>query len=247
MKTYIIISIILLFSVKITAQNDTIFVDKNLKNTPKESAVYYRIKEKNNIAEHSSFESNKRSLHAINYYYVKSNKPYFEGYSTDENGKHLTGNARWYGENDTITKLDYFRTKKDIISDFLIFNLNYSIADKSLLTTGLEFCLDCKNKNKLFLGAGYGITNSYNGKYYGLPDVHLSYNTEYLLFLKAGSSSKNAYAMGGFTLFNRIDLGLGYSFPYNKEKKPTFQGFTTSLTFRITKNKEVYTKLNIIQ
>lgn len=89
-------------------------------------------------------------MHAINYYYVKSNKPYFEGYSTDENGKHLTGNARWYGENDTITKLDYFRTKKDIISDFLIFNLNYSIADKSLLTTGLEFCLDCKNKNKLF-------------------------------------------------------------------------------------------------
>lgn len=247
MKTYVIIILTLLFSIKITAQNDTIFVDNNLKNTTREFAIYYRIKKKNNIEEHSSFESNKKSLCALNYYYVKSNKPYFEGYSTDENGKHLTGNARWYDENETITKLDYFRTKQNILSDFLIFNLNYSIADKSLLTGGLEFCLNCKDKNKLFLGAGYGITNSYNGKYYGLPDVHLSYNTEYLLFLKVGSSSKNAYAMGGFTLFNRMDLGFGYSFPYNKEKIPAYQGFTTSLTFRITKNKDVYTKLNIIQ
>jgi hypothetical protein len=128
-----------------------------------------------------------------------------------------------------------------------ILYVNYSIANKSLLTGGLEFCLDCKNKNKFFLGAGYGITNSYDGNYYGLPDMHLSYNTKNLLFLKAGSSSKNAYAVGGLTVFNMIDLGLGYSFPYNKEKIPTFEGFTASISFRITKNKDVYTKLNIIQ
>lgn len=236
----------MLFSVKITAQNDTIFVDKNLKNTPKESAVYYRIKEKNNIAEHSSFESNKRSLHAINYYYVKSNKPYFEGYSTDENGKHLTGNARWYDENETITKLDYFRTKQDVISDFFIFNLNYSIANKSLLTGGLEFCLNCKSENKLFLGAGFGITNSYSGNYYGLPDIHLSYSKE-LLFIKTGSSNKNAYAIGGFTFLNKFDLGIGYSLPYNNEKIPTYKGFTTSLTLRLTKNEKAYQKFNMIQ
>jgi len=133
------------------------------------------------------------------------------------------------------------------IPQWPILYVNYSIADKSLFTGGLEFCLDCKDKNKLFLGAGYGITNSYNGNYYGLPDVHLSYNTEYLLFVKTGSSSKNAYAIGGLTAFNMIDLGLGYSFPYNKEKIPTYEGFTASISFRFTKNKGAYTKLNIIQ
>lgn len=246
MKTYIIILVTLLFSIKITAQNDTIFVDQNLKITPKESAVYYRIKEKNNTAEHCSLESNKKSLHSINYYYIRSNKPYFEGYSTDMDGKHLVGNARWYDKNEIISKLDYFRTKEDIITDLLILYLNYSIADKSLFTGGLEFCLDCEEyKNKLFLGLGYGITNRYNGQYYGLPDIHLSYNTEYLLFIKAGSSNKNAYALGGLTLLNMIDLGLGYSFPYNKEKIPTYEGFTASLTFRITKNKKAYTRVFI--
>ncbi|MFD2942881.1 hypothetical protein [Flavobacterium notoginsengisoli] len=134
-------------------------------------------------------------------------------------------------------------------SDFTfepIFYISYSAANKSLLTGGLEFCLDCKNENKLFLGAGYGITNSYNGNYYGLPDVHLSYSKEFL-FIKTGSSHKNAYAIGGFTFLNRFDLGLGYSLPYNNEKIPAYKGFTTSLTLRLTKNEKAYQKFNMIQ
>lgn len=255
MKRYTIIIVILFFSNKITSQNDTIFFDKNWKKTNKEIALYYRIKpSKIKTKEAIGYKiKNTDSLFVIKDYYLNNNKLQFQGYSIDQNADYLAGKAEWHNDSDgTIFTREYNykennNSSKFKISDWPILYLNYSIADKSLLTAGLEFCLDCKNKNKLFLGAGYGITNSYNGRYYGLPDVHLSYNTEYLLFLKAGSSSKNAYAMGGLTLFNMIDLGLGYSFPYNKEKSPTYQGFTTSLTFRITKNKEVYTKLNIIQ
>ncbi|KAF2512595.1 hypothetical protein [Flavobacterium foetidum] len=128
-----------------------------------------------------------------------------------------------------------------------IFYVNYSVANKSLLTAGLEFCLDCKDENKLFLGAGYGVTNSYNGNYYGLSDLNLSYSKE-LLFIKTGSSHKNAYALGGFTFLNRFDLGFGYSFPYNNnEKIPAYKGFTTSLTLRLTKNEKAYQKFNMIQ
>ncbi|MET3034300.1 penicillin-binding protein 1C, partial [Flavobacterium johnsoniae] len=41
-------------------------------------------------------------------------------------------------------------------------------------------------------------------------------NSRYVVGIWVG----NAYAMGGITLFNAMDLGLGYSFPYNKEKIP---------------------------
>ncbi|MFB9078584.1 hypothetical protein ACFFLS_15205 [Flavobacterium procerum] len=149
----------------------------------------------------------------------------------------------------TIALFSFNTNAQNTKSDFTfepIFYVNYSIANKSLLTGGLEFCLDCKDENKLFLGAGYGVTNSYNGNYYGLPDIHLSYNKE-LLFIKTGSSNKNAYAIGGFTFLNRFDLGFGYSFPYNNEKTPVYKGFTTSLTLRLTKNEKAYQKFNMIQ
>jgi len=129
----------------------------------------------------------------------------------------------------------------------LIFDVNYSITDKSLLTGGIELCLNSESYNKLFLGIGYGITNSYNGNYYGLPDIHLSYNTQYLLFLKGGASTKHAYVVSGLTLFNMIDLGLGYSHPFSENKVPEIKGFTISTTFRFTnKPKKIYTQMKIM-
>ncbi len=253
-KKYIYISILFLFTSKISAQNDTIFFDKDWKISNKETALYYRIKPlKIKTKDAVGYKiKNTDSLFVIKDYYLNNNKIQFQGYSQDYNGDYLVGRAKWYNENDgTIDtrEFDYkenYNTPKFKFPDWPILYLNYSIADKSLLTAGLEFCLDCQNKNKIFLGAGYGITNSYNSRYYGLPDVHISVNSEYFLFLKVGSSTKNAYAMGGITLFNAMDLGLGYSFPYNKEKIPTYQGFTTSITFRITNNKNAYNQLKVM-
>ncbi|WP_433835015.1 hypothetical protein [Flavobacterium anhuiense] len=128
-----------------------------------------------------------------------------------------------------------------------VFDLNYSIADKSLLTGGIELCLNSASYNKLFLGLGYGITNSYNGNYYGLPDIHLSYNTQYLLFVKGGTSTKHAYIVSGLTLFNMIDLGFGYSHPFSENKIPEIKGFTINTTFRFTnKPKKIYTQMKIM-
>lgn len=251
---YPLITILFLLSSKVTAQNDTIFFDKKWEISTKEVAFYYRIKPlKIKTKDALGYKiKNTDSLFTINDYYLNSNKIQFQGYSKDYNGDYLVGKAKWYNENDETIETREFdyrennTTPKFRIPDWPILYLNYSIANKSLLTAGMEFCLDCHTDNKLFIGAGYGITNSYNGKYYGLPDLHLSFNTEYFLFLKAGTSTKNAYAMGGVTFLNMIDLGLGYSFPYNKEQIPTYQGFTTSITFRFTNNKNVYGKFKIM-
>ncbi len=252
--SYYIITILFLFSFKVSAQNDTIFFDKDWKESNKIKASYYRIKPlKIKTKDAVGYKiKNIDSLFTITDYYLKNNKIQFQGYSQDYYGDYLVGEAKWYGENENTIAVREFNYKENCCEpkfkfpEWPIFYLNYSIADKSILTTGLEFCLECRDKNKLFFGAGYGITNSYNGKYYGLPDIHLSYNTENFLFVKAGSSSKNAYVVSGLTLLNSIDLGFGYSFPYNKEKIPTYQGFTTSITFRISKNKNVYTDLKIM-
>lgn len=238
----------------LSAQNDTIFFDKNRKTSSKEAAFYYRVKPlKVKTKDAVGYKiKNIDSLFAIKDYYINNNQLQFKGYSSDYKAEQLFGKAEWFNKDGKMIDANNFNYKKNTnnskfkIPEWPILYLNYSIANKSLFTGGLEFCLT-RSKNKLFLGAGYGITNSYDGNYYGLPDVHLSYNTEYLLFIKAGSSSKNAYAVGGLTVFNMIDLGLGYSFPYNKEKIPTYEGFTVSISFRFTKNKDVYTKLNIIQ
>ncbi|MEN2489218.1 hypothetical protein AAYQ05_15575 [Flavobacterium sp. B11] len=249
-----LITILFLLSLKVTAQNDTIFFDKNWKTSSKEMAIYYRIKpSKIKTKDAIGYEiKNIDSLFVIKDYYLSSNKIQFKGYSKDYNGDFLIGKAEWHNAIDgkMYTREYNYKTNnnnsKFKTPDWPILYINYSIADKSLFTGGLEFCLDCEEyKNKLFLGLGYGITNSYNDKYYGLPDIHLSYNTEYLLFIKAGSSNKSAYVLGGLTLLNLIDLGLGYSFPYNKESIPAYEGFTASLTFRITKSQKVYTKLFI--
>ncbi|WP_242499174.1 hypothetical protein [Flavobacterium sp. 140616W15] len=95
------------------------------------------------------------------------------------------------------------------------------------------------------MGLGYGIT-SYDGKHYGLPDLHLSYNLKEFLFIKTGGSDKNAYALTGLTLLNMIDLGFGYSASFNREKNPVIKGFTFGITFRFTKNNDAYGKLKVM-
>jgi len=117
---------------------------------------------------------------------------------------------------------------------FPILYLDYKIAKKSFLSGGIEFCLNPKNENNLFLGAGYGITNSYNGNYYGLPDIHLSYNTNRIWFYKGGVSTKHAYVVFGPTFLNLIDLGLGYSQPFSENKTPEIKGFIFNTTLRLT-------------
>lgn len=243
----------ILLTTKALAQNDTIYFDKNWKNTNKESALYYRIKPKKIKTKNAiGYKiSNIDSVYAINDYYLKSNKIQFVGYSKDKEGKYLVSKANWYNENGILAESTDFNYKYNNtdsrfrIPQSPIIYVGYSIATKSQFTGGLEFCLDCKDKNKLFLGLGYGIT-SYDGKYYGLPDLHLSYNIQEFLFIKTGGSDKNAYALAGLTFLNMIDLGFGYSTSFNKEKTPVIKGFTFGITFRITKNNDAYGKLKIM-
>ena len=243
---YFLFVLLYLFSLKLSAQNDTIFFNSNWKITTKDSAVYYRlkptkIKTKKAIGRKIPYID---SLYVIKDYYVKNNALQFEGYTKDKEGNNNVGKAKWYKEDGTVLfSRDFnkpapgtFRVPSPPIT-----YLNYSIADKSLLTAGYEFCLDCQTPKKLFLGLGYGVTNSYNGQYYGLPDLHLSYNVS-ILFAKIGTTHKNSYLLGGLTLMNFIDLGFGYALPYDKNKAPAFEGFTMSLNLRFTRNRKVYSQ-----
>ena len=230
--------IFFLLSSKIFAQKDTIYFDKDWQIVSKENALYYRIKPSKIKTKKAVGYNIKNidSLFVINDYYIKTNTLQFKGYSEDYNANYLAGKAEWFNENGNKIDTKDFNYKninhpKFKLPELPIFYLDFKVANKSLLTGGLEFCLDCKNKDKLLLGAGFGITNSYNGNYYGVPDIHLSYNKN-LLFLKTGSSHKNAYVLGGFSLLNLIDLGIGYSFPYSNEKTPLYKGFTTGITLR---------------
>lgn len=244
------VSLILILSFlnlsRISAQNDTIFVDQNWKITTKDKAVYYRIKQQNRPIGACWLQRGVKQTYPVNYYYIGTNNLQFEGFSTDENGTYLTGNAKWYNQNGTLTDSAFLSPKKTL--DFpLIFDLNYSTANKSLFSAGVELCLNPDSYNKFFLGAGYGITNSYNGNYFGLPDFHLSYNTQYLLFLKGGASTKHAYIVSGLTLFNMMDLGFGYSKPFSDNKIPEIKGFTINITFRLTtKPKKIYTQMKMM-
>ncbi|KFF06951.1 hypothetical protein IW19_16150 [Flavobacterium reichenbachii] len=244
--------IIILFSAKLCAQNDTIFFDKDWKISSKDVALYYRIKPlKIKTKDAVGYKiKDVNSLFVIHDYYLKNNAIQFQGYSEDYDGEDLVGVAKWYDENSNeVYTNDFYRkennNKKYRILELPIVYIDYKIATKSQFIGGLEFCLDCKNDNKLFLGAGYGIT-SYNGIYYGLPDLHLSYNAPYFLFIKGGVSDKHAYGLAGFTILNAVDLGFGYSQQFNKNELPIIKGFTFGITFRFTNNKKVYTKLKMM-
>lgn len=249
---YCFLTTFFLLSLAVKAQNDTIFFDKNWKITTKNEALYYRIKPfKIKTKDAIGYKiKDTDSLFVINDYYLNNNKLQFKGYSKDYDGEYLMGKAEWYNENNKLLDCRDFNYKnygksKFEFPEWPILYLDYKIVTKSQFTAGLEFCLDCKNDNKLFLGAGYGIT-SYNDTYYGLPDLHLSYNAGYFLFIKGGVSDKHAYALTGISVFNMMDLGFGYSQQFNNDKLPVIKGFTFGATFRITNNQKVYSKLKIM-
>jgi hypothetical protein len=232
------------------AQKDTIYFDSCWKNCSKEFAIYYRIQpEKIKTKKAIGYQiKNIDSVYSIKDYYLKTHKLQFQGYSKDKEAQELVGNSKWFDENETLLNAQNYNYKEKPTSKLLdwqpIFYINYSITIKSQFTGGLEFCLDCEDKSKLFFGLGYGIS-SYDGKYFGLPDVHLSLNTESLLFIKVGGSNRNLYSVAGFSLLNLIDLGFGYSYPLIQDKTPELKGFTFGLTFRITNNKDAYVPLRI--
>lgn len=251
-KLYYLVLVLTFFTIKSSAQNDTIYFDQNWKNTIKNSATYYRIKPLK-IKTKKALGYNIRSLdslYVIKDYYLKTNKPQFEGYSEDIEARYLVGNAKWYNENSTVFDSRDFNYKENNKNKFEfpkwpILYVDYKIATKSQFIGGLELCLDCENKNKLFLGLGFGVT-SYNNTYYGLPDLHLSYNTSKFLFVKGGISDKHAYGLAGMTVLNILDLGFGYSQPFNSDKIPVIKGFTFGATFRFSSNQKVYTQIRIM-
>jgi hypothetical protein len=248
-KIYFILLILFLHRINASAQNDTLYFDQSWKNTSKELAAYYRIKPlKIKTREALSYKiKDIDSVYSIKDYYSNNNKLQFEGFSTDPEGEYLVGKSKWYDENSIVVDSRDFNNKtKHELPKWPILFVDYKIARKSQFIGGLEFCLDCENKNKLFIGAGYGVT-SYNHTYYGLPDLHLSYNTEKFWFFKGGTSDKHVYVMTGVTFLNILDLGCGYSLPFNNDKIPIIKGFTFGATFRLARDdKKVYTQIKIM-
>ncbi|WP_131707553.1 hypothetical protein [Chryseobacterium angstadtii] len=125
-----------------------------------------------------------------------------------------------------------------------VYYVDYSYANRNQIKIGLEWFLNNSgDADKLFLGTGLGVVY-HDEKLHALPDLHLNYNTESGCFLKAGSSFSNAYLLGGISFLNFLDLGIGYSLPYRKEKMP-IKGFTVGLTLRLSGNDNAYGKLKI--
>lgn len=125
-----------------------------------------------------------------------------------------------------------------------IYYVDYQYAGKNQLKVGNEFLLSSKDDNVLLLGVGYGMLYSH-GKIHGISDFHLSYQCKSLLFARIGGSEKHLYSTAGFSLFNGLDFGFGYSYNYQK-KVINLQGFTFGLTLRITNKDNVYPNLNYI-
>lgn len=235
----------------------------------KELAVYYRISDKEIKTEDALNYTPKKNdyiipseIFPVKDYYIKNNQLQFQGYLTGKyslNEYSSIGEAKWYSEDGHLiqsknTSPREYRKKlmgpvkfpsernsfsKESVDMSPAFYISYSIALKSQYTAGLEFCLDCQNDNKLLLGLGYGIMR-YDDKTYGLPDFHLSYNlSEKWLFAKVGGSHRNAYAIAGLSLLSIMDLGIGYSVPFNQENIPVIKGFTFGATIRFTDNKNL--------
>ncbi|PIF30146.1 hypothetical protein CLU81_0551 [Flavobacterium sp. 9] len=251
--TYYFLGIFLLISSRIVAQKDTIFYDHNWKNTIKDSAIYYRIKPiriktKKAIGYKIDYID---SLYVLNDYYLKNNKLQFEGYSISKDEKQLVGIAKWYDQNNVIEHLEEHNgNRRDNLAilnvPIIIPYVDYKNVTKNQFIGGFEFCLDKDNYNKLLLGVGFGIT-SYSDTCYGLPDLHLSYlSNDDLLFFKAGTSDRHAYALVGRGS-GVMDLGLGYSYPYNKNDFPVIKGFTLGITMRLTVFGIFFQKFQFIQ
>ncbi|MCT2564721.1 hypothetical protein [Chryseobacterium herbae] len=125
-----------------------------------------------------------------------------------------------------------------------IYYADYSYAHRNQIRIGLEWLLNSSEKDdKLFLGTGLGAVYHHE-ELRLLPDLHMNYNTGSGYFIKAGSSFFNAYILGGISFLNILDLGIGYSLPYQKEKMP-IKGFTIGLTLRLTGDDNAYGKMKI--
>lgn len=251
---FYLLLILFLFTVKVTAQNDTIFFDRNWKISTEEAALYYRLKpQKIKTKDAIGYKiENCDSLFIIQDYYLKNNTLEFKGYSKDQNGNDRAGKAKWYDESGKVT--DFYNYKKKFDFEFFpewpIIYAETKIASKFQFTMGLEVCLMGSKKeddNKLFFGLGYGITN-YDKHVFGVPDIHLSYNVNSMywpVFCKIGASNRHAYALTGLTFFNALDLGIGYSFPFEKQKTPEIKGPTLGIVFRFSKNDNIFTSMKL--
>jgi len=235
----------------------------------KELAAYYRISGKEIKTEDVLVYTPKKNdyiipshIFPVKDYYIKNNQLQFQGYLTGKYSlnKHSSiGDAKWYSQDGNLIKsknISPREYRKDLMKPIKFpsernsfnkeyvdlspaFYVSYSIALKSQYTAGLEFCLDCQNNNKLLLGLGYGIMR-YHEKTYGLPDFHLSYNlSEKWLFAKIGGSHRNTYVIAGLSLLNIMDLGIGYSVPFNQENVPVIKGFTFGAIIRFTHNENL--------
>jgi len=249
-KSFFFLLICLLTTYNSFAQKDTIYFDACWKNCPKEQAIYYRISpEKMETKKAIGCKiKNIDSVYSIKDYYLKNHKLQFQGYAKDKEGQELVGISKWFDEDETLLNTQNYNHKEKYASKLLdwepIFYINYSITVKSQFTGGVEVCLDCDDKTKLFMGLGYGIS-SYDGKYFGIPDAYFSLNTGSGIFIKAGCSNRNLYSLAGLSFLNFADLGFGYSYPLAQDEKPELKGFTFGLTFRITNNKKAYIPLRI--
>ena len=120
--------------------------------------------------------------------------------------------------------------------------VEYQFAKVSMLKSGLEFCFNKYNANKFFIGAGYGLAIP-KGKVIGFPNAHLSYNQKGGLMTKVGITNHSVSVTGGITFLNLLDLGLGYSIPYQKSQTLQIKGITVGLSARLFGDNDIYTKL----
>ncbi|WP_262151944.1 hypothetical protein [Chryseobacterium foetidum] len=125
-----------------------------------------------------------------------------------------------------------------------IYYADYSYANRNQIKAGLEwFVSNPENDNRVFLGSGFNVVY-HNNEIRFLPDLHISHNSESGFFIKTGSSLDHAYVLGGISMLNALDLGVGYSVPYQLGRLP-IKGFTVGLTVRLTNNNQVYNNFNI--
>lgn len=93
---FYLLLILILLTAKVTAQNDTIFFDKQLEICDKENAISYRIKPlkiKTKDALGYRIKGND-SLFVLTNHYLNG-KIQFKGYSQDYDGNYLLGTPRW--------------------------------------------------------------------------------------------------------------------------------------------------------
>jgi hypothetical protein len=73
----------------------------------------------------------------------------------------------------------------------------------------------------------------------------VSYNQDKGLMAKISVFNTNAALLGGITIFNVLDLGLGYTYPIQKNEPIQLKGFIIGLTARLTRNNAIYGKLKL--